>query len=187
MAKKGSHYVKKTARKYLTEKDKKLLIISAVVLVIVVAAFLIITSVTDPALDMKDGKVVGVEENWIISAADRGAETRYYKYGEYDFSDYDGEVVPGSVSYDDNATCVELFPADGRYTGAYIYAGSKDALATVENVSSQIGYMLENGDVHMPEEFMDGYIYWYTATETDAAFLILAHLPGNTQPLFTLY
>ena len=167
MSKKSSHYVKKSTKKYLTAKDKKLLIISAAVLAAVIAAFFIITAVTDPALEIRDGKVVGAEENWIISSAERGGETCYYKYGEYDFSGYDGEVVPGSVSYDENTTCVELFPSDGRYASAYVYAGSKTAHETVENVSSQIGFMLENGDMRMPEKFMDGYIYWYTATETD--------------------
>lgn len=169
MAKKGSHYVKKSAKKYLTDKDKKLLIIAAIVIVVIVAAFFIITSLSDKALEVKDGKVVGAGDNWLISSADRGAETCYYKYGEYDFSGYDGEVVPGTVSYDDNATCVELYPADGRYADAFVYAGGKTAEFTVNNVSSQIGYLLENGDVHEVEEFMDGYIYWYTATETQEA------------------
>ena len=166
MAKKGSHYVKKTTKKYLTDKDRRILVIAAIALVVIVAAFLIITSVSDKALEVKDGKVVGAGDNWLIAAADRSAETCYYKYGEYNFSGYDGDVVPGTVSYDDNATCVELFPADSRYAGAYVYAGSKTAELTVNNVSSQIGYLLENGNVREPEDFMDGYIYWYTATET---------------------
>ena len=167
MAKKGSHYVKKSAKKYLTDKDKKLLVICAVALVVIVAAFFIITALTDNKLDMKDGKVVGAGDNWIIANAASGGETVYYKYGEYNFSGYDGEVVPGSVSYDDNATCVELFPADGRYAEGYVYASSKDPATVINNVSSQIGFMLTDGEVHDPEEFMDGYIYWYTTTETN--------------------
>ena len=166
MSKKGTHYVKKSAKKYLTARDRKLLIISGIALIIAVAAFLIFTSLTDDSIEIRDGKAVGAGENWIIAGSGSGDKREYHKYGEYDFSAYDGEVVPDSVSYDDIATCVELFPTDGRYASAYVYGGANSAEETIENVSSQIEYMLENGEVHTPEEFMDGYIYWYTADIT---------------------
>ena len=166
MAGKGSHYVKPKANKpFLTKKDIKWLIGIAIAIVVVIAAIALYVKLTDESLTVRNGKLNGVGENWIVANSGDSSGIKYLKYGEYDFSGYDGEVVPGSMSFDEFATCVNLYPADGRYTDAFVYATNNDPQFVVRNVTTQIGGILANGVVYPYEEFEDGYIYWYTCTE----------------------
>jgi len=165
MAGNGSHYVKpKKKAGYLTRKDVRFLSGIGIGIVVAIIAIYAIITLSDESLVVKNGKLDGVEPGWIVANSGDSSAIKYLKYGEYDYSDYDGEVVPGTLSFDEYATCVELFPADGRYASGYVYATNKEADFIVRNVSSQIGGILTNGTVYPYEEFEGGYIYWYTAT-----------------------
>ena len=166
MAGKGSHYVKpKQEATFLTKKDVKWLIGIGIAIVVAIIAITIGIKIADDSLVVKNGKLDGVEPGWIVANSGDKSAVKYLKYGEYDFSDYDGEVVPGCLSFDEYATSGELFPSDGRYASGYVYATSKEAEFIVQNVTWQIGSILTNGTVYPYEEFEDGFIYWYTATE----------------------
>ncbi len=166
MSRKSSHYIRPKSNKPLFSKtDIKWMIGIAIVIAVIVAAIIVYAQLTDETLRMKNGKVVGAEENWIIANSGKSNTPSYMKYAEYDFSGYAGEVVSGGVSFDENATCVELFPEDDRYVSAYIYASGKDTDTVVRNVTGQIGAVLTEGSVYPAEEFNGGYIFWYTARE----------------------
>ena len=169
MAKSRRHYVKQQGpEKYLSDQEKRILIYIGAVLIAAVIAIFLITALTDATIAMKDGALVGTEDNWIIANAGKGGVYKYYKYGEYDFTSYDGEAVPEKLSYDANSTAVRLYPADGSYTEGYVYATSKPAEEIAGTVSRQMAYMLNDGEVSDVEKFGDGYIYWYTTVEEDA-------------------
>ena len=166
MAGKGYHYVKEKGSKPLfTKKDIRNIIIALAAVIVIVAAFFCYIKLSDDTLTLKNGSVSGVEDNWIIANSGTGNGDNYYKYCEYDFEGYDGEVVPGKLSFDENGTCVELFPSDGRYANGYVYATAKDAETVVRNVVGQIGGILAEGTVYPYEEFEGGYIFYYTARE----------------------
>lgn len=163
MAKSSRHFVKTQKKKaYLTKKDLKMLMWIVIAVVIAAALYFIISFITDDSISIKDGKLVDVGDNWIVSNAGNNNDPKYYKYAEYDLTGYDGEVVAGHTSYDELATSVELYPADARYEMAYIYSVENKPDEVIGNVTAQIGHFLTEGEVHAAEEFEDGYIYWYT-------------------------
>ena len=86
MAKKGSHYIKQKADKPLfTKKDIKWIIGLAAAIIAVIAAFFIMVNAADESLKIKDGKVIGAGENWIIANSGAGETPTYFKYAEFDF------------------------------------------------------------------------------------------------------
>ena len=166
MAKSSRHFVKQQEpAKYLSDKEKKILIGIGAALIIIVAAVFIITALTDDSIAVKNGELVNTEENWIIANAGDSTNPEYYKYGEYDFTGYEGEIVPEALSYDANSTAVRILPAGNGNAEGYVYAVSRPAKDIAESVSGQMGYMITDGEANSAEEFNGGYIYWYTTVE----------------------
>lgn len=166
MAKTSRHFVKQQQpQKYISDKEKRILICVGAALIVIIAAIFLVSALTNETIAVKNGALVGTEDNWIIANAGKGGEQKYYKYGEYDFSDYNGEVVPEKLSYDENSTAVRLYPISDDNVEGFVYATARPAKEVAESVSIQMAGMLNDGQSSAAEEFGDGYIYWYTTTE----------------------
>lgn len=195
---KGGHYVKPHEKKPYLKKWEWILLISILsAAALCVAAYFIVQMVSDDSLPVKDGMVITDVENPIIVNEGTSDKPKYYLYGSYDFAPLDTEVTVADVNGDVNETSVYLYPHDEAYSYAFLYGEDADYAETAQNVQSNIGKMLQHGDVHqlttMTRNGQTGSAYWYTFwnEETDENGQTVLDEDGNAvlqyQQTFSCY
>lgn len=161
------HYVKPREKKPYLKKWEWIVVISVLgAAALGVCAYFIVQAALDDSLPVKGGKVVTDVENPIVVNEGTSSKPKYYLYGSYDFSPLDADVTVEDVNNDGNETGIYIYPRDDSYAYAFLYGENADSQKTAENVQTNIGAMLQNGDVHDLTAFtrngVTGSAYWYT-------------------------
>jgi hypothetical protein len=192
------HYVKTRGKKPYLKKWEWIVVLSVLGAAALSAlAYFIVQAALDDSLPVKNGKVVTDVANPIIVNEGTAAKPKYYVYGSYDFSPLDAEISVEGVNDDGNETGIYVYPRDGSYAYAYLYGGNVDFKTAAENVQSNIGSMLPNGDVHDLTTYtrggLTGSAYWYTfwSEKTDENGQTITDEKGNAikeyQQTFSCY
>lgn len=156
---------------YLKKSEIRLLIGIALAAVAIITGYIVISAIFDTSLDVKNGKVVTGEGDWIIVNERTVEKPKYYKYASYDFSPLDAEIKTVQHGADANVNGVYVYPANGAYDYGYVYGLSRSVDDLAESVYPQMKLLLASGVISDISDIdLNGRAakyFWYAASSSD--------------------
>ena len=193
MAGKKSHGYRKPygKRPYLKKKEWIILLSILGAILAAIAVYLIAAKLLDDSLPVKNGIAVTGDGDWILVNEGNGDNKKYYKYCSYDFSSLNADIETTIHTSDENLKTVYIYPKDGAYDYACVYASTVSIDELAESVHSQLEGMLSHSEISpvTRRSFIgrNAKTYWYTTytSQTDTEGNVIIGEDGEEVRLYS--